>query len=322
MLSGPHISGVLDPQGPIAQSERLILLDATAIMLAVIVPVIAATFAFAWWFRAGNKKAEYRPDWAYSGRLELLVWSIPVLVVLFLGGIGWVSSHDLDPGKPLAGADKPIEIQVVSLDWKWLFIYPGQGVASVNRLMVPVGTPIHFRLTSATVMNSFFVPQLGSQIYTMAGMATELNLQADKPGTYPGISAQFSGDGFSDMKFDVQAMPKGDFDQWLVTARANGPALDAAEYAELEKQSMAVTPVTYRDVDPGLFDNIVGMKPSKTASPLEGEVGPKVRVGGMVPPSPDLPTCRDNTPLPSAKASPASPSRGKACAEPVSGGQN
>jgi cytochrome o ubiquinol oxidase subunit 2 len=256
MLSGPHISGVLDPQGPVAQSERLILLDATAIMLAVIVPVIVVTFAVAWWFRAGNGKATYRPDWAYSGRLELLVWSIPVLVVLFLGGIGWVSSHDLDPAKSLTGAGKPIEIQVVSLDWKWLFIYPDQGVASVNRLVVPVGTPIHFRLTSATVMNSFFVPQLGSQIYTMAGMATELNLQADRPGTYPGISAQFSGDGFADMKFDVQAMPQADFDQWSSATRASGPALDKAEYGKLAQQGTA-TPITYRSVDSGLFARIM-----------------------------------------------------------------
>ncbi len=316
MMSGFHISGVLDPQGPVAQSERLILLDATAIMLAVVVPVIAATFAFAWWFRAGNSRAQYRPDWAYSGRLELLVWSIPVLVVLFLGGIGWVSSHDLDPAKPLAGADtKPIEIQVVSLDWKWLFIYPDQGVASVNRLVVPAGAPIHFRLTSATVMNSFFVPQLGSQIYTMAGMATQLNLQADRPGTYPGISAQFSGDGFADMKFDVQAMSKADFDQWLAAAQASGPALDADGYAGLARQSKAVAPFTFRSVDPGLFEDIVGMNRSKIASPLEGEVGPKVRVGGMVPPSPNLPTCGDSSPHPSAKAPPTSPSRGEAMSE-------
>ena len=312
MLSGPHIPGVLDPQGPVAQSERLILLDATAIMLAVIVPVIVVTFAVAWWFRAGNKRATYRPDWAYSGRLELLVWSIPVLTVLFLGGIGWVSSHDLDPAKPLASDAKPIEIQVVSLDWKWLFIYPDQGIASVNRLAVPVGTPIHFRLTSATVMNSFFVPQLGSQIYTMAGMATELNLQADRPGTFPGISAQFSGDGFSDMKFDVEAMPKDRFDAWVSETKASGPALDQAEYGKLAQQG-AAAPVTYRAVDSGLFENIVKGKPFKIASPLEGEVGPQVRVGGMVPPSPKQTTCDDSTPLPSAKAPPTSPSRGEAC---------
>jgi len=256
MLSGLSGSGVLDPQGPVAHSERLILLDATAIMLAVVVPVIIAILAFAWWFRAGNTKATYRPDWAYSGRLEFIVWSIPALVVLFLGGIAWVSSHDLDPPKPL-GDTQPLEVQVVSLDWKWLFIYPEQGIAGVNRLVVPAGRPIHFRLTSATVMNSFFVPQLGSQIYTMAGMMTQLNLQADKPGTYPGISAQFSGDGFSDMRFNVEAVPEADFDKWVDETKGSGQALD---YAGLSQNSKADQPAVYRGVEPGLFEKILDMK--------------------------------------------------------------
>jgi cytochrome o ubiquinol oxidase subunit 2 len=259
MLSGFKTSGILDPQGPVAHAERLILFDSTAIMLAVVVPVILATLAFAWWFRAGNAKATYRPDWAYSGRLEFIVWSIPALVVLFLGGIGWVSSHDLDPGKSLDSESAPLEVQVVSLDWKWLFIYPAQNVASVNRLVVPAGTPVHFRLTSATVMNSFFVPQLGSQIYTMAGMATQLNLQADRPGTYPGISAQFSGDGFADMRFDVQAVPQAEFDDWVSAAHGQGLALDTAAYTALEQQSTAVPPATYRDVEPQLFEKIIEM---------------------------------------------------------------
>jgi cytochrome o ubiquinol oxidase subunit 2 len=280
MLSGFKTSGILDPQGPIAHAERLILFDSTAIMLAVVVPVIAATLAVAWWFRAGNAKATYRPDWAYSGRLEFIVWSIPALVVLFLGGIGWVSSHDLDPGKPLESQTAPFEVQVVSLDWKWLFIYPAQNIASVNRLVVPAGTPVHFRLTSATVMNSFFVPQLGSQIYTMAGMTTQLNLQADRPGTYPGISAQFSGDGFADMRFDVQAVLQGEFDDWVSAARGQGQALDTTAYTALEQQSSAVPPATYRDVDPLLFDKIVAMTlpqpegqqnaPNATVSPRGG----------------------------------------------------
>jgi len=280
MLSGLDKSGVLDPQGPIAHAERLILLDSTAIMLVVAVPVIVATLVFAWWFRAGNIKATYRPDWAYSGRLEFIVWSIPALVVLFLGGIGWVSSHDLDPGKPLESEVAPIEVQVVSLDWKWLFIYPAQGIASVNRLVVPAGTPIHFRLTSATVMNSFFVPQLGSQIYTMAGMATQLNLEADKPGTYPGLSAQFSGDGFADMRFNVEAVTQAEFGEWADETKAKAPVLDDAAYADLARNSSAVAPAVYRAVQPGLFEAIVGMKtpqangqqdaPNATVSPRGG----------------------------------------------------
>ena len=210
--------GILDPKGPIGAAQRTILFDATTIMLAVIVPVIIATLAFAWWFRSGNSRAFYRPEWAYSGRLELLVWSIPALIVMFLGGIAWIGSHDLDPPRPI-GEKTPLNVDVVSLDWKWLFIYPDQGVASVNRLVMPVGTPVAFRLTSATVMNSFFVPQLGSQIYTMSGMTTRLHLQADHAGTYQGISAQFSGQGFSDMRFDVDAMDGQQFDAWVASAK-------------------------------------------------------------------------------------------------------
>jgi cytochrome o ubiquinol oxidase subunit 2 len=180
--------GVLSPHGPIGASELTILYDATAIMLAVVIPVILMTIGFAWWFRAGNARAHHFPSWEYSGRIEMIVWSIPALVVVFLGGIAWIGSHDLDPPQPIESTTVPLDVDVVSLDWKWLFIYPGEGVASVNRLVVPVGTPVRFRLTSASVMNSFFVPQLGSQIYTMPGMTTRLNLQADQPGKYPGFS--------------------------------------------------------------------------------------------------------------------------------------
>ena len=211
----PWHTGVLDPQGPIGAAERTILLNATAIMLAVIVPVIVLTLVFAWWFRSGNRRARYLPDWSYSGRIELVTWSIPALIIMFLGGIAWISTHDLDPPVPLRSAVAPIDVEVVSLDWKWLFIYPDQAVASINRLVVPAATPIRFRLTSATVMNSFFVPQLGSQIYTMPRMTTRLNLQADRPGVYRGLSAQFSGDGFSDMRFDVVAVSPDGFARWL-----------------------------------------------------------------------------------------------------------
>ena len=174
---------VLDPQGIIGIAEKTILIDSLAIMLAIVIPTIAATFAFAWWFRASNTRARYLPDFAYSGRLELIVWAIPLLVIMLLGGVTWIGSHDLDPAKPLASNTPPLEVQVVSLDWKWLFIYPEQHVASVNQLVVPAGVPVHFSLTSASVMNAFFIPQLGSMIYTMNGMTTQLNLQADAPGS-------------------------------------------------------------------------------------------------------------------------------------------
>jgi cytochrome o ubiquinol oxidase subunit 2 len=263
-------SGVLDPAGPIGAGEKIILLDSLAIMLVIVIPTIALTGAFAWWFRASNTKARHLPDWEYSGKLELLVWSVPALVVLFLGGIGWVSSHDLDPARPLASPAKPIEVQVVSLDWKWLFLYPDQGIASVNRLVVPAGVPVHFRLTSATVWNSFFVPRLGSQIYTMAGMTTQLNLQADKPGSYPGISAQFSGDGFSDMRFTLDAVQPAQFAGWITQAKAAGPVLDTAGYAALAQHSKAVAPFTYRAVMPGLFDAVVKMQAPPPETPHAG----------------------------------------------------
>lgn len=249
--------GVLSPKGPIGQAEKTILFDATVIMLAVVIPVIVLTLVFAWWFRAGNKRARYLPDWEYSGRIEMIVWSIPALVVLFLGGMAWISSHDLDPPASLQSRNKPIEIEVVSMDWKWLFIYPDQNIATVNELTVPVATPLHFRLTSSSVMNSFFIPQLGSQIYTMAGMVTQVNLQADEEGTYSGRSVQFSGDGFSDMKFNVHTVSDARFQEWATAAKANGVGLDANGYSALVKPSHADQPRTFSSVEPGLFDQAV-----------------------------------------------------------------
>jgi cytochrome o ubiquinol oxidase subunit II len=249
--------GVLDPRGPIGVSERLILIDSLAIMLVIVVPVIVATLGFAWWFRASNDRATYLPYWSFSGQLELIVWAIPALVITFLGGIAWFGSHALDPFRPLESKTAAVEVEVVSLDWKWLFIYPNDGVASVNQLGIPTGVPVHFKLTSSGVMNSFFVPQLGSQIYTMAGMTSQLSLQADQPGDYPGISAQFSGDGFSDMRFVVHALSPDDYAKWIASAKAGGKALDTAASAALARQSSNVQAVTYHSVDPKLFDAIV-----------------------------------------------------------------
>ena len=255
MLGGCS-EGVLDPKGPIAAADRQIMLNSLGIMLAIVFPVIIATLGVAFWFRASNTRAQYRPEFVYSGRLEMLVWSIPAMTVFLVGGVAWIGSHDVSPRKPIASTVKPLRIQVASLDWKWLFIYPDQGVASVNRLTIPVGTPISLELTSSGVMNSFFVPQLGSQIYTMAGMTTRLNLLADYPGTYRGFSAQFSGDGFSDMHFEAEAVPDDKFAQWLDSVHGAGPELDAKAYADLAKPSAAVVPFTYRAVAPGLFEFI------------------------------------------------------------------
>jgi cytochrome o ubiquinol oxidase subunit 2 len=267
-ILGGCTEGVLDPKGPIASAERLILFNALGIMLAIVIPTILATLAVAFWFRASNRRASYLPDFEYSGRLELLVWSIPAMTVLLVGGVAWVGAHDLDPRKAISSTVKPVIVQAVSLDWKWLFIYPEQGIASVNHLTVPVGTPISFELTSSTVMNSFFVPQLAGQIYTMSGMTTRLNLQADHPGTYPGLSAMFSGDGFADMRFAVDAVPNDRFSQWVTETQNTGEVLDAKAYADLAKPSKAVAPFTYRAVAPNLFDGIVNTEMATSDSSL------------------------------------------------------
>ena len=257
LLASCKPAGVLDPQGPIASSERLLLINSTSIMLVVVVPVIVATLAFAWWYRLSNTRATRSLDESYEGRVEFVIWSIPALTVILLGGVIWIGSHQLDPRAPIPGNSDSLRVDVVALDWKWLFIYPDHGVAAVNQLVIPAGTPVEFRLTSATVMNSFFVPQLGSQIYTMGGMTTHLNLLADKPGEFPGFSANYSGDGFSEMRFIVKSVPTADFNAWLEQARATGSALDDVAYAALAKPSKGVPPTTYHSVDPKFLERIV-----------------------------------------------------------------
>jgi cytochrome o ubiquinol oxidase subunit II len=274
-LQGCH-TAVLSPAGPIGAADRRILLDALAIMLAIVVPTILATLAFAWWFRASNSRARHLPTWSYSGRIELIVWSIPALVVFFLGGIAWIGSHLLDPARPLSSEAKPLEIQVISLDWKWLFIYPEQGVASVNELVAPAGVPLHFEITSASVFNVFFVPRLGSEIYSMYGMTTQLNLQADRPGIYPGLSAHFSGDGFSDMAFDLNAVTPEQFSAWATGASASGPVLDEAAYRNLLTQSQNIKPYTYRAVQRDLYGDIVSQRLPPGEGPPTGQINPSV----------------------------------------------
>jgi cytochrome o ubiquinol oxidase subunit 2 len=255
-IGGCAKRGLMDPVGPVAAAEKQILINSTAIMLAIIIPVIVLTLTFAWWFRRGNSKATYRPDWEYSGAVELVIWAVPALTVMLLGGLTWIASYDLDPAKPLVSKNKAINVQVVSLDWKWLFIYPDQGIATVNRLVVPAGTPVNFQLTSATVWNTFFVPQMGSMIYTMPNMTTRLNLQADRPGVYEGRSAHFSGDGFPGMEFNVYAVSPQQFAAWAGQSRASGQVLDANSYVQLAKPSSYVKPMTFSNVDPRLFGAI------------------------------------------------------------------
>ncbi len=249
---------VLDPQGVVGRGDATILLDSVAIMLAIVVPTIVATLAFAWWFRASNTRAIHLPDFEYSGQVEMITWSIPILTIMLLGGVTWIGSHELDPAQPLAAEAAPVDVQVVSLDWKWLFIYPAQRVASVNRLVIPAGVPVHFTLTSASVMNAFFIPDLGSMIYTMNRMATDLNLIADKPGEFLGELAMFSGDGFADMHFNVEAVPPDQFKAWVdETRNERRQTLDSDAYKELAKQSMNVAPFVYSDIEPDLFQRIL-----------------------------------------------------------------
>ncbi|MFC6789123.1 ubiquinol oxidase subunit II [Methylobacterium komagatae] len=269
-LSGCQQHNLLDAKGPVGAAEANILIIASVIMLVIIVPTMIATLVFAWWYRASNTKARYRPDWAFSGRIELVVWSVPLLTIIFLGGIAWIGAHRLDPGTPIESERKTLEVQVVSLDWKWLFIYPEQGVASVNELVMPAGTPVRFSLTSSSVWNSFFVPKLGSMIYTMRGMVTRMHLMADQEGELYGLSSHFSGDGFSDMNFPVRTVSEDGFGAWVRQAQGEGTRLDRASYAELAKQSTADAPRRYGSVEPTLFDGIV----AQTVPPGPGPSAP------------------------------------------------
>jgi cytochrome o ubiquinol oxidase subunit 2 len=263
----------LQPAGPVSDAERKILLDSVVIMLAIVVPTIIATLAVAWWYRGSNTRARRQPDFVYSGRVELLVWSIPALVIIFLGGIAWIGSHDLDPAQPLPSKSAPLDIQVVSLDWKWLFIYPKLGIASINNLVVPAGVPLRFTVTSASVWNAFWVPQLGSMLYCMNGMAGTLYLEADRPGVYRGESAMISGDGFADMHFDTVAVSQEKFAAWVASTRGAGPALDDAAYRELLRQSVPAHSYTYGSVRPGLFADIVMQRLPPGYGPAGGPPG-------------------------------------------------
>ena len=261
---------ILAPQGPIAAAEKVILIDSIAIMLAIVVPTIIAIFAFAYYFRQSNTRAFYLPDFAHSGRLELVVWSIPTLTIILLGGVAWIGSHQLDPARPVDGTGPGVTIEVVSLDWKWLFIYPDQRVATVNALTVPIGAPLHFRLTSASVMSVFFIPQLGSMIYTMNGMVTKLELRADTVGDFQGLSAHFNGDGFPNMLFDVHVVSQTDFASWASSTARSTNVLNAEIYKrDLLKQSVPKDKAAYRLDDPLLFHDIATQKIPPGPGPME-----------------------------------------------------
>ena len=257
LLSGCSNLDILDPKGSVGVAERDLIATSTWAMLIVVIPVIALTLLFAWRYRASNKSAEYRPNWSHSTGIEIAVWTIPTLIILFLGVLTWKSTHELDPYRPLESSVKPINVEVVALDWKWLFIYPDLGIASVNQLAIPVGTPVNFNITSDSVMNSFFIPQLGGQIYAMAGMQTKLHLIADEAGDYAGESANFSGKGFSDMKFRALATNPEQFNAWVEKVKASSGRLDMNEYNTVAQPSEKAPVRYFSSVDPKLFHNII-----------------------------------------------------------------
>jgi cytochrome o ubiquinol oxidase subunit 2 len=266
---------VMNPSGDVARQQANLILWSTGLMLLIIVPVIVLTLLFAWKYRHTNEEAEYEPHWDHSTGLELIIWSAPLMIVIALGAMTWISTHALDPyrplarleaGKRLAKNDKPLEIQVVSLDWKWLFIYPEQGVATVNELVLPMNRQVRFRITSSSVMNTFYVPAMAGMIYSMPGMETRLHAVLNKPGRFEGLSANYSGAGFSDMHFTVDSMDDAGFAKWASEARSAQSKLDMPTYIQLEKPSEKVPAIRYAAVQPQLFDRIVGMctKPGET----------------------------------------------------------
>jgi cytochrome o ubiquinol oxidase subunit 2 len=252
-----HVVAILQPVGTIAEKQRDLMIFATALMLVIVLPVFALTAFIAWRYRESNTRAKYTPDWGGSRLAEGLWWGLPLLIISILSVVIWKTSHELDPFKPLASNEKPLTVQVVALQWKWLFIYPEQNIASVNHLQIPINTPINFRITSDAPMNSFWIPQMGGQIYSMAGMETKLHLDSTQEGNYRGSSANISGEGFSDMNFEVRAGSRDEFDRWAQDISANASQLDTDTYNELAKPSRDKASNTYSSVDTGLFESII-----------------------------------------------------------------
>ena len=264
-LSGCNLL-VMKPHGDIAQQQASLIVTSTLLMLIIIIPVIALTLLFAYRYRQSNTEATYAPDWDHSTRLELVIWGAPLLITIALGAVTWISTHKLDPfrpldriseDKPLTAEVKPLEVYAVAMDWKWLFIYPEQGIALVNEMAAPVDRPIHFRFTSTSVMNTFYVPALAGMIYAMPGMQTQLHAVINKPGVYDGLSAQYSGAGFSDMRFKFHGLTDEEFAKWVETNKAGGHALTRADYLKLEQPSTKEPIQRFASVEPGLWSAIV-----------------------------------------------------------------
>jgi cytochrome o ubiquinol oxidase subunit 2 len=248
---------LFNPKGPIGNAERFVIIASIALMLIVVIPVFIMAFLFPRKYRASNTKATYMPKWSRSGKIELVIWLVPAIIITVLGILIWNTTHRLDPYKPIDTGVKPISIEAVSLDWKWLFIYPDQNIATVNQLVFPANVPLSFRITSGTVMTSFFIPQLGSQIYAMAGMQTRLHLMADETGTYLGQNQQFSGRGYADMSFKAIAVSREQFEAWVQKVKQSLDRLDLARYEKLEKPSTGYPVTSFSSVETDLFNYII-----------------------------------------------------------------
>lgn len=248
---------MLDPKGIIAMSEKQLLIDAVLLMLIVVIPVIIISILFAWRYRASNTKAKYRPNDYHSTTIEVVCWGIPLILVIILSAMAWISSHRLDPYKPLKVGGKPIVIQVVSLNWKWLFIYPKQNIATINYLQIPVNRQVEFQITSDAPMNSLEIPQLAGQIFAMAAMRTKLHIMATEIGVYRGFSANYSGDGFADMHFKVHVTSENDYQRWVAKMKRGNKHLTLAEYHRIFKNSENNPPSFYASVRKDLFNEII-----------------------------------------------------------------
>lgn len=270
-LQGKTVA-VFQPAGTIAQQQRTLIIAILLLSLLVVVPVFAMTIWISWRYRESNKKAAYAPDWDNNRWVEGVWWLVPLVLISIISVITWRTSHSLDPFRPLVSTVKPLEVQVVAMNWKWLFIYPEYGVATVNYLFIPTETPINFEITSDASMNSFWIPQLGGQVYAMAGMSTRLHLMADKTGDFRGSSANLSGKGFAGMNFMTYAVPGSEFSTWSQLAKSSPEALTETAYQKLAKPSQNVKPLTYTDVDSELYDSIV-MKYMMPARAGLGELG-------------------------------------------------
>ena len=268
MLLGGCNAVVLSPAGDVAAQQRDLLVASTLLMLLIIIPVMVLTAIVAWRYRESNTEATYLPDWDHSTGLELIIWAAPLLIIICLGAITWLGSHTLDPYRPLGRIDEshaidakvtPLEVDVVAMDWKWLFFYPQYGVATVNQLALPINRPVEFKITSTSIMNSFYIPALAGQIYAMPGMETQLHAVLNKTGTYEGFSANYSGAGFSGMHFKTYGLDQGGFDAWIGKARASQTKLSYANYYQLEKPSENVAPMAFSGYAPELYQRILNL---------------------------------------------------------------